>query len=65
MAVIALTDVKAVVEADGQVRCVNCIDGEDYWKGLDPKKEILVTQEDLENPDKLYVCDCCEQTLNR
>ena len=23
----------------------------------------VVTKDDLENPDKLYVCDCCEQTL--
>jgi hypothetical protein len=63
MPVIDLTDVKAVVETDGQVRCVNCIDGEDYWKGFDSQKEILVTQDDLENSDKLYVCDCCEQKL--
>ena len=63
MAVIDLTGVRAVVEADGKVRCMNCIDGEDYWKGFDPQKEILVTQDDLENTDKLYICECCEQTL--
>ena len=63
MPVIDLTDVRAVVESDGNVRCLNCIDGDTYWKGFDPQKEIIVTKDDLENPDKLYVCDCCEHKL--
>lgn len=61
MVIIDLSTVKAVVEANGKVRCINCIDGKDYWKGCDPNKELLVTQEDLEDPDRLYICDYCDE----
>lgn len=61
MPVIDLSNVKAVFEADGKIRCINCIDGGSYWKGCDPDNELLITQEDLENPEKLYICDYCEE----
>jgi hypothetical protein len=61
--VIDLTRVEAVVEVNGKVRCKNCVTGRDYWKGCDPEKEILLTCDDIENHDKLYVCDYCEEEL--
>lgn len=63
MTVIDLTKVEAVVEADGKVKCKNCVDGSDYWKGCDPVKEILLTEDDVENTEKLYICDYCEEEL--
>ena len=63
MAIIDLANVRAIVEVDGKVRCINCIDGADYWKGCHPKDEILVGREDLEDPDKLYIYDYCEKEL--
>ena len=64
MAVIDLTNTRAVIEADGTVRCVNCIAGENYQKGCDSEKEILVTQDDLKDPNKLIICDYCETEVN-
>ena len=63
MPVIDLTQVLAVIEGDGSVRCINCIEGQDYWKGERPKEEILVTKDDIENPKTLYICDYCEREL--
>ena len=63
MSVIDLTNERAIVEADGRVRCINCIEGRDYWQGCAPIKEILVSQNDLEDQGKLYICDYCEQII--
>ncbi len=63
MTIIDLLNIRAIVEADGKVRCMNCIDGDDYRKGCDPKDEILVSRDDLEDPEKLYICDYCEKEL--
>ncbi len=59
MTITDLFNILAIVEADGKLRCVNCIDGGDYRKGCEPTDEILVGGEELEDPEKLYVCDCC------
>lgn len=61
MTIIDLHNIRAIVEADGKVRCVNCIDGGDYAKGCEPTDEILVSQNDLEDSEKLYICDYCEE----
>lgn len=63
MTIIDLFNIRAIVEADGKVRCVNCIDGDDYRKGCEPTDEILVSQNDLEDSEKLYICDYCEKEL--
>ena len=63
MTIIDLHNIRAIVEADGKVRCVNCINGGDYGKGCKPTDEILVSQNDLEDPEKLYICDYCEKEL--
>jgi hypothetical protein len=63
MTVIDLTNTCAVIEADGTVKCVNCIEGENYQKG-DSDKEILVIQDDLKDPSKLIICDYCEREVN-
>lgn len=63
MTIIDLFNIRAIVEADGKVRCVNCIDGGDYWKGCEPSNEILVSQNDLEDSEKLYICDYCDKEL--
>jgi hypothetical protein len=63
MTIIDLFNIRAIVEADGKVRCVNCIDGGDYRKGCEPTDEILVGGDDLKDPDKLYVCDFCENEI--
>ena len=60
MMVIDLTNTRAVIEADGTVKCENCIGGGDYQKGCDSENEILVTQDDLKDPNKLIICDYCE-----
>ena len=64
MTVIDLTNTRAVIESDGTVKCVNCIEGDDYQKGCHPEKEILVTQDDLRDPNKLIICDYCETEVN-
>ena len=61
MTIIDLSNIRAIVEVDGKVRCVNCIDGGDYRKGCEPTDEILVSQDDLEDPEKLYICDYWEK----
>ena len=63
MPIIDLTNVRAIVEADGKVRCINCIDGENYRLGCEPTEEVLVSDSDIENPDKLFICDYCEKQL--
>ena len=64
MTVIDLTNTRAVIESDGSVRCVNCIEGGNYQKGCDSENQILVTQEDLKDPNKLLICDYCETEVN-
>ena len=61
MSVIDLTNERVVVEADGSTRCMNCIEGQDYWKGSRPSEEIFVSKDDLQDPERLYICDYCEQ----
>ena len=63
MPIIDLANIRAIVEADGKVRCITCIDGENYRKGCEPTDEILVSQGDIDNADKLYICDYCEKEL--
>ena len=63
MPIIDLTKIRAIVEADGKLRCIACIDGENYRKGCDPTDEILLSRSDIENADKLYICDYCEKQL--
>lgn len=63
MPIIDLTKIRAIVEADGKVRCIACIDGESYRKGCDPTDEIVLDQNDIENEEKLYICDYCEKEL--
>ena len=65
MTVIDLTNTRAVIEADGTVKCVNCIEGENYQKGCDSENEILVTQDDQKDPNKLIICDYCEAEVNQ
>jgi hypothetical protein len=64
MTVIDLTNTRAVIESDGSVRCVNCIEGGDYQKGCDSENQILVTQKDLKDPNNLIICDYCETEVN-
>ena len=64
MTVIDLTNTRAVIESDGTVKCINCIEGHDYQKGCDSKKEILVEQDYLKNPNKLIICDYCEKEVD-
>ena len=64
MTVIDLTNTHAVIESDGNVKCVNCIEGGDYQKGCDSEKAILVSQDDLKNPNKLIICDYCEKEVS-
>ena len=63
MAVYDITNARAVVEADGKIRCINCVDNQECWKGLKPRSEILLSKEDLENLEKFYICDYCEKEL--
>ena len=63
MTTIDLLNIRAIVETDGKVRCVNCIDGCNYRKGCEPTDEILLSKDDLEDPEKLYICDHCEKQL--
>ena len=63
MTVIDMINTRAIIRPDGKLKCVNCIGGGDYQKGCDPEKEILLTQDDLKNPNKLFVCDYCEKEL--
>ena len=63
MPVFDLTSLQAIVEPERTLRCANCIDGSDYWKGSHPKKEILVAQEDLQDYEQLIICDYCEVKL--
>jgi hypothetical protein len=64
MTVIDLTNTRAVIESDGTVKCVNCMEGGGYQKGCDSENEILVTQDDLRDPNKLIICDYCETEVN-
>ena len=64
MAVIDLTNTRAVIKTDGTVKCVNCIEGGNYQKGCDSENEILVTQDDQKDPNKLIICDYCETEVN-
>ena len=63
MPIIDLTTIRAIVEADGKVRCISCIDGGNYRKGCDPTDETVISKSDIENPDKLYICDYCQEEL--
>jgi hypothetical protein len=63
MTIIDLSNIRAIVEADGKVRCMHCINGGNYRKGCEPTDEIMLSQDDLEDPEKLYVCDYCEEEL--
>jgi hypothetical protein len=64
MTVIDLTNTRAVIESDGTVKCLNCIEDGDYQKGCDSENEILVAQDDLKDPNKLIICDYCETEVN-
>ena len=64
MTIIDLTNTCVVVESDGTVKCVNCIDGGDYQKGYAAKKETLVTRDDLKNSNTLIICDYCEKEVD-
>jgi hypothetical protein len=63
MAIIDLANIRAIVEADGKVRCISCIDGENYRLGCEPAEEVLISASDIENPDKLFICDYCQNQL--
>ena len=63
MSIIDLAHDRAIIEADGTIRCRNCIDGRDYSKGCAPIKEISVGRDDLENHEQVYICDYCEKVI--
>jgi hypothetical protein len=64
MMVIDLTNTRAVIKTDGTVKWLNCIEGENYQKGCDSENEILVTQDDFKDPNKLIICDYCETEVD-
>ena len=65
MPIIDLEGVVGVIESDGNVRCSECIDQiEDYWeKKFDPERDETITETDIENAEKIYICDYCNQRL--
>ncbi|MBA7692912.1 hypothetical protein ES703_101485 [subsurface metagenome] len=65
MGVIDLTEMLGVLEADGNVRCSKCIDQiEDYWtKSFSSKDDEVLTASDIEDGEKIYICDYCNEKL--
>jgi hypothetical protein len=49
-----------IYEQDGSVRCRECMEDED-WNHL--SQETAITLDDVENGERLFYCDYCEQEL--
>ncbi len=53
-------DLVGIYEEDRSVKCRDCMKKED-WKNL--KKDNIITLDDIENSEKLFYCDYCEEKL--
>jgi hypothetical protein len=55
-----LEDLVGIFQEDGSVKCRECMEDED-WKGL--TQESIITAEDIQDGEKLFYCDYCEEKL--
>ena len=64
MPVYDLTEISGVHEWNGTFRCIECIsEDDDYWTNFNPSSEQVITVQETEDPDRLYVCDICNEIL--
>ena len=49
-----------IYEQDGSVKCRDCMEDED-WKHL--SRQNVITLDDVENGERLFYCDYCEEKL--
>ena len=61
MPVCHLEDARGMVESGGKVRCADCV--KDWATDFDREKEELITEDDVERGERLYVCDYCGDKL--
>jgi hypothetical protein len=55
-----LEDLVGIFQEDGSVKCRDCMEDKD-WKGL--TQESIITVEDIQDGEKLFYCDYCEEKL--
>ncbi len=55
-----IDDLVGIYEADGSVKCRECMKEKD-WEDL--TQENIITLKDIENSDKVFYCDYCEEKL--
>ena len=60
MKVREIDDLVGIYEEDGSVKCRDCMKDED-WEDL--KQENIITLDDVENGEKFFYCDYCEEKL--
>jgi hypothetical protein len=64
MAIIDLTKLVAVHESDGSLRCMDCIGSiVDYWRQFDPPNDSQIMENDVQDEEKIYICDFCNEVL--
>ena len=60
MKVYKIDNLVGIYEEDRSVKCRDCMKEKD-WKDL--KQENIITLDDVENGEKLFYCDYCEEKL--
>jgi hypothetical protein len=55
-----IDDLVGIYEADGSVKCRECMEEKD-WEGL--TQENIITLKDIENSEGVLYCDYCEEKL--
>lgn len=53
-------DLVGIFQEDGSMKCRDCMEDKD-WKGL--TQESIITAEDIQDGEKLFYCDYCEEKL--
>jgi hypothetical protein len=55
-----IDDLVGIYEADGSVKCRECMEEKD-WEDL--TQENIITLGDIENSERVFYCDYCEEKL--
>jgi hypothetical protein len=55
-----IEDLVGIYQEDGSVKCRECMNEED-WKEL--TEESIITGRDINEGEKLFYCDYCEEKL--